>query len=157
MNLSRMMIDRMYIVGRDGNRAGPFKTRFGSDSILVFLENLGIAEGDRIIRPMFDGSEQAYVVESFAFNPAKGKIPAHFSIRIAQASGAEVGMAATAGNTAGELAADPATSGIAPVLQSLSQAIAASPFPAEKRHEAEALLRALLDNEVVASIVGRAV
>lgn len=155
MNLSRMMIDRMYIEGQDGSRAGPFKTRFGSDSILVFLESLGIAEGDRIIRPMFDGSELAYVVEGFAFNPGKGKIPAHFSIRIAQASASEAAMVLPAGSTARDQEANPPTIVIEPALQALAQAIAASPFPAEKRHEAETLLHALRGNEVVASILGR--
>lgn len=146
MNLSRMMIDRMFIEGRDGARSGPFKTRFGSETLLVFQDALRIAEGGRIIQPLSDGSELAHAVEGFSFNPARGKIPAHFSIRIVRASASAAAPAAATDSGMQELAAR---------LQWLEQAIDGTSFSVEQKSEARRLLQALVENKVVAAILGR--
>lgn len=157
MNLSRMMIDRMLIEWQDGSRHGPFKTRFGSETLLVFQDELKIAEGDRVIQTLSDGSELAHLVEGFSFNPARGKVPAHFSIRIVRASEPTTREAPAAAATTQRTDADIDAQGILTALRSLEHAIERAPFSAGQKEEAARTLRTLLDNEIVASLLKRQV
>lgn len=151
MNLSRMMIDRMFIESHGGSRHGPFKTRFGGDTLLVFREELLIREGDRIVQPLSDGSEISHLVEGFSYNPPRGKIPAHFSIRIVRAS--DIVAPEKVSNVGGT--AEIATHDIAAALEALELAIESGPFSAQEKGTAIRMLHALQENEIIARVLKR--
>lgn len=141
MNLARMMTDKFFIEDRNGMRSGPFKTKFGGTTLMVFHDALQTAEGDRIIRLMPDGSEQVCVVESSAFSAGSRHIPGHFSIGISEPL--PVSIAA--------LSTTPAPHPVASSMQALAQAIERTAFPPQQKREAQAMLQALLAHPVVAA------
>lgn len=156
MNLARMMTDKVFFENKNGTRQGPYKTRFGTDRITVFQDELNVAAGDRVVQPLSDGSEQAYMVEAVAHNAARRNIPGHFIISIAReavASSMSGTPAASAGLDIG--AATPGTCGgnIPALLQSLAGSIENASFPAEQKDEAKRLLRALIEHPVVAAVL----
>lgn len=156
MNLTRMMTDKVFFEDKNGTRQGPYKTRFGADRITVFQDELNVAAGDRVVQPLSDGSEQAYMVEAVAHNAARRNIPGHFIISIAReavASSMSGTPAASAGLGIGT--ATPGTCGgnIPALLQSLAGSIENASFPAEQKDEAKRLLRALIEHPVVAAVL----
>ncbi|HZW13430.1 MAG TPA: hypothetical protein VFF81_09600 [Noviherbaspirillum sp.] len=155
MNLARMMTDKFFIEDQYGVRSGPFKTKFGSGALMVFLDELRITEGDHIIRPMADGSERAYRVDGCSHNAGSRNIPAHYSIKISEAIATQAASAHIVMECqhlpSGEVHTNrPA---LAASMQSLAQAIDESAFPAEQKDEAKAILRKLLEDPVVAAVL----
>ncbi|GAB3549993.1 hypothetical protein GCM10027343_32500 [Noviherbaspirillum agri] len=169
MNLARMMTDKFFVEDRHGVRSGPFKTKFGSGTLMVFQDDLPISEGDHIIRPMADGTERAYRVEGCSQNAGSRNVPAHYAIRVAELVAAQGPHAHGATDDRSALRPDinsSATNALASFpeltaseqclplsLQLLAQAIDDSSFPAEQKDEAKALLRSLLAHPVVASVL----
>lgn len=161
MNLARMMTDRFFIEDRAGTRSGPFKTKFGSGSLMVFQNDLVVAAGDRVVRPLADGSERAYLVESSSFHNGSRHIPSHFAISISEQAvphGADIPAASTAsgGENPSNRDADLKFHGIAASLQLLSRAIERSDSAPGQKREASALLRTLLQHPVVAAVLANA-
>lgn len=162
MNLARMMTDKFFIEDQRGMRSGPFKTKFGSGTIMVFQNDLDVAKGDRIIRPFSEGSERAYIVESCSFNSGSRNIPGHFSITISEL--AETQETAVPPTSVAVDCTNPAAPGdnidfhgIAASLQSLARAIDCSAFSSEQKNEANAILRSLLENPVVSAALAGSV
>lgn len=151
MNLSRMMVDRFFIESHDGSRHGPYKTRFGGDTLLVFREELLIGEGDRIVQPLSDGSELSHRVEGFSFNPPRGKIPPHFSICIVRTS--DIVAPDKVANIDGT--SEIVTHDIATTLKALEHAIESGPFSAAEKATAIRMLHALQENEIIARVLKR--
>lgn len=158
MNLARMMTDPFFIEDRAGTRNGPFKTKFGSGTLMVFQSELNIAEGDRIIRPLPDGSERTYIVEGSSFSSGSRNIPGHYSIRISEQAAAP-GAASSALTATRDCegtsaqAADKGLHSIAASMQSLAQAIERADFPSEQKEAARKALHALIENPVVTAVL----
>lgn len=144
MHLARMMTDKVFFEDNKGTRSGPYKTKFGADRITVFQDELQVAEGDRVIRPMPDGSEEVYLAGPVTRTEARRNIPAHFSIALAGEATA-VTTASTAPVSKDE--------NVAEALQSLAGSIEHSRFPREQKDEARRILRMLAEHPVIAALV----
>lgn len=146
MNLARMMTDKVFFEDRNGSRSGPYKTRFGTGRITVFQDGLQVAEGDRVIQPLPDGTERIHIAEAVTYNEGRRNIPGHFSIALAiEAEPAVRESAAAGGNEEDALTAAP--------LQLLAEGIENSGFPVEQKDEARRLLRMLVEHPVVAAVL----
>ena len=158
MNLARMMTDKVFFEDKNGTRSGPYKTRFGAERITVFQDELPVAEGDRVIQPLPDGTEQAYIAEVVSCNAGRGNIPGHFSIAIAKVAASPMPVASVTGtgsdDARGARAGNSIHESIAASLQRLAECIDDTDFPAGQKDEAKRLLRALVDNPVVAAVLG---
>ena len=152
MNLARMMTDKVFFEDKNGARSGPYKTKFGTDRITVFQDELHVAEGDRVIQPLPDGSEQLYIAEAIHCNAARGNIPAHYSITIAKETASP--MPGTTLTTANARAGNDNHAHLAALIQSFTQGIENSNFPADQKDEAKRLLHALIEHPVVAAVLG---
>jgi hypothetical protein len=153
-----MMTDRFLIEHRGGRQSGPFKTKFGSGTILVFQDELEVSEGDLVIQLLPDGSERLYAVEGSASSNGSRNIPAHFSIRLSEPLETREAIASrNGGNPDGgslpSLNAARSPREIAAAMQSLATAIDGSGFPSAQKEEASAALRALLEHPVVAAVL----
>lgn len=146
-----MMTEKVFFEDRNGVRIGPYKTRFGADRITVFEDELRVSEGDLVIQPLADGTEQAYIADVVSHNAARRNIPAHFSIAItktdatARALPVMSGVDAPGSNNNSER--------IAAALGRLAECIENSCFPADQKDEAAGLLRAITAHPVIAEIL----
>ena len=155
MNLARMMTDRVFFEDKNGTRVGPYKTRFGTDRITVFQDELNVKEGDRVIQPLPDGTEQGYIAEAVSYNAERRNIPAHFSITIAKEAApplpvADTGIGAHVSTTPPRKNID---ENIAAFIQCMTEGIDNASFPAEQKDEARQLLGALIEHPVVAAVL----
>ncbi len=158
MNLTRMMTDKVFFEDKNGIRSGPYKSRFGTDRITVFQDELNVTEGDRVIQSLPDGTEQIYIAGAITYNAGRRNIPGHFSIAITrEAASPAPGMSAAGTGTdihrAGARAGNTSIENIAASLQSLAKSIENTDFPAEQKDEAERLLRSLIAHPVVAAVL----
>jgi hypothetical protein len=151
MNLARMMTDKVFFEDKTGTRIGPYKTRFGTDRITVFQDELSVKEGDRVIQPLPDGSEQGYTVEAVSHHAERRNIPAHFSITLAKEAApplpvVHAGLGARAPVKSNE-------ENIALFIQRMTEGIDNAGFPAEQKDEARRLLRALIEHPVIEAVL----
>lgn len=152
MNLARMMTDKVFFEDQHGTRSGPYKTRFGTDRITVFQDELKVTEGDRVIQPLADGTERFYMAEAVTYNAARRNIPGHFSITIAAV--AHVPDSSVKGMCATDVeAGDNNSENLPALIQSLAERIEHSGFSAEQKDEARHLLRTLVEHPVVAAVL----
>lgn len=153
MNLTRMMTDKVFFEDKNGIRSGPYKTKFGTDRITVFRDELTVTEGDRVIQPLPDGTEQFYMAEAVTYNAGRGNIPGHFSIAIAREASSSMTGARTVAHAV-NAGAGIGKEDIPALLQSLSERIDNASFPADQKDEARRLLRTLIAHPVVAAVLG---
>lgn len=161
MNLTRLMTDKVFFEDQSGIRSGPFKTKFATGTIIIFQSDLKVTEGDRVIQPLPNGSEQIYIAEDVTFNSGLRNIPAHFSIKVVKESVTQkraTPMASTTYNISGAnvQVGDHNIQNIAASMQQLAQTIEDSNFPPEQKSEAKEVLRSLVENPVVAAVLGGA-
>ncbi|HYD94694.1 MAG TPA: hypothetical protein VEC01_05160 [Noviherbaspirillum sp.] len=161
MNLARMMTDKVYFEDMNGIRTGPYKTRFGTDRITVFQDELNVGEGDHVVQPLADGTERIYVADNVTYNAGRRNIPGHFSITITRE--AESPAAATSALHArmdtlvsNVQAGDNNNVNIAALIRSLAQSIENTDLPAEQKDEAKRLLRTLIEHPVMTALLGGA-
>ena len=50
MSLQRMLTDNAFIENKNGERVGPFKTKFGGAKLVVFNDQLVVSEDDIVIQ-----------------------------------------------------------------------------------------------------------
>lgn len=157
MNLTRMMTDKVFFEDKNGIRIGPYKTKFGTERITVFQDELNVAEGDCVIQPLPDGTEQIYMVEAIAYSAGRRNIPGHFIISIAREAAST--MPGTSMTSAGidlhgaNAAVGNNNENIPALVQSLAEGIENTSFPADLKDEAKRLLRTLIEHPVVAAVL----
>lgn len=152
MNLTRLMTDKAWIEGANGQRHGPYKTKFGGLSILMFQPELAVSEGERIIQSLPDGSEQCYRVEAVTSNAQRGHIPAHISIRIVK-DDAQASASAANANADVQPGLEE-TRGISSALATLSRAIDGATVAEDQKNDARRLLQSLTDTAVIKGLLG---
>ncbi|OWW22661.1 hypothetical protein AYR66_27330 [Noviherbaspirillum denitrificans] len=152
------MTDKVFFEDRNGTRIGPYKTKFGADRITVFQDELQVAEGDRVIQPLADGSEQAYLVDGVAYGAARRNVPGHFSITIKKEAASSAPGTPAMRTALNESVSDQAGNNehAAALVRSLATGIENANFPREQRDEARRLLETLIAHPVVAAVLGGA-
>ena len=163
----RLLNDSVFIQNAAGERAGPYKCTLGTPkgktqpSATIFDPKLDVEEGWKVLRPLPSGKEEAYVILQADYQPGLHQIPPHWHLILRkEASLLDPGKRAQTtiniSNSQGIQIGDHNVQHIANSLQGLLEEIEQSAAPAPAKSEARGALRTLIENPVVASILGGA-
>jgi hypothetical protein len=164
MNLKAHLDDDAMIEHGDGTRSGPYKTKFAGNALLFVDGSLPIEEGDVVIQTLPGGRERRHVaIEVNHISAVLGLVEPHCSVtvrseaahRARQAPAANTTNVTVSGGTVqiGNHNAQTITSS----FQTLVHAIESSNFSQAEKVEAKGKLRSVLENPVVAAVLGAAV
>lgn len=160
MNIEDLMTDQAFAEDSTGHRAGPFKTKFGGDELMIFDKSLVVEEGDFIIQPLPGGREKKLRVVDVQFSSGlAGAIPPSFTLKVSAGS---VVPAPTPGNTTYNISGTNVQVGnhnaqhITASFQTLLSDIEKSDFSTADKAEAKSRLMKVLESPVVLSLLGPA-
>lgn len=162
MSIQRMMTDDAYIEDSQGKRYGPIKTKFGGKKLTVFDDKLSVGEGDVVIQPLPNGTEVRYVVIDSQFNTGLRSIKAHYSLTVEKESKQQKAEK-MASNTTYHISnsnvqvGDGNVQNIVNSFEQLAREIEVSNSSPAQKEEAKGLLKSLITNPTVASVLGGAV
>lgn len=157
--------DTVYIEDNAGTRSAPYKTAIGSKnglSATIFEATLDIEEGWKLIRPLPSGKEDTFTILEANYSPGLSSIPAHWTLKLRKDSSMlnnpKSPQATTINitNSQGIQIGDHNVQHIASSLIGLVEQIESTNMPISEKAEAKGLLRDLMSNPVVASILGGA-
>ena len=162
MSLQKMLTDNAFIENKSGDRLGPFKTKFGATKLVVFNDKLVVSEDDIVIQPLPNGTEERFVVTDVQFNSGLGRIKAHFSITVIKETKQqrEKKLASNTTfhiNNSNVQVGDGNIQNIVNSFEQLVQEIESSNATAPEKEEAKGLLKSLISNPTIASVLGGAV
>lgn len=162
MSLQRMMTDEAFIENMQGERTGPFKTKFGAGKLIFFDDTLIVSEGDIVIQPLPNGREERYIITDSQFSSGLGSTKAHYSVSIVKESkqqrAEKVGPNTTFHiNNSSVQVGDGNVQNIVNSFEQLSKEIESSDSTPEQKEEAKVLLKSLISNPTVAAVLGGAV
>ncbi|MFK5947598.1 MAG: hypothetical protein QM500_02365 [Methylococcales bacterium] len=162
MSLQRMMTDDAFIENERGERDGPYKTKFGAKKLVIFNDKLKVSEGDVVIQPLPNGTEERFVVTDSQFSSGLGSIKPHYSISVVKESKQqrEQKMAANTTfhiNNSNVQVGDGNVQNIVNSFEQLVKEIDSSASTPAQKDEAKGLLKSLITNPTVASVLGGAV
>lgn len=162
MSIQKLMTDNAFIEDKNGERFGPFKTKFGGSKIIFFDDKLLAKEEDVVIQPLPNGTEQRFVVTDVQFNSGMRGIKAHFSISIVKESKQQK-EEKVATNTTFHInnshvqVGDGNIQNIVNSIEQLVEKIDNSKSTSEQKEEAKGLLKTFISNPTVAAVLGGAV
>ncbi|MFA5171723.1 MAG: RIP homotypic interaction motif-containing protein [Sulfuriferula sp.] len=157
--------DTVYIENNTGTRSAPYKTAIGSKnglSATIFEATLDAEEGWKLIRPLPSGKEEIFTILEANYSPGLHSIPPHWKLKLRKDSSMlnspKPPQATTINitNSQGIQIGDHNVQHIASSLIGLVEKIESTNMPAQEKAEAKGLLRDLMSNPVVASILGSA-
>ena len=159
MSIQRMMTDDAFIENERGERNGPYKTKFGSAKLTIFNDKLIVADGDVVIQPLPNGTEERFVVTDSQFSSGLGSIKAHYSISVVKESKQqrEQKMASNTTfhiNNSSVQVGDGNIQNIVNSFEQLVKEIESSESTSVQKEEAKGLLKSLITNPTVASVLG---
>lgn len=118
-----------------------------------------VAEGDVVVQPLPNGTEERFVVTDTQFSSGLGSIKAHYSISVVKESKQqrEQKMASSTTYNINNSSVQVGDGNIQNIVNSFEQLVekidSSKSTPAEKE-EAKGLLKSLITNPVVASVLG---
>lgn len=160
MSIQRMMTDDAFIENERGERNGPYKTKFGAAELIIFNDKLIVADGDVVIQPLPNGTEERFVVTGAQFSSGLGRsIKAHYSISVVKESKQqrEQKMASNTTfniNNSSVQVGDGNVQNIVNSFEQLVKEIESSESTPVQKEEAKGLLKSLITNPTVASVLG---
>lgn len=162
MSLQRMLTDNAFIENKNGERVGPFKTKFGGAKLVVFNDQLVVSEDDIVIQLLPNGTEERFAVTDVQFNSGLGSIKAHYSITVIKETKQqrEKKLASNTTfhiNNSNVQVGDGNIQNIVNSFEQLVQEIESSNSTQPQKEEAKGLLKSLISNPTVASVLGGAV
>ena len=162
MSLESLMTDDVYIENAHGERNGPYKTKFGGDSLTVFNEKLVITEGDIVIQPLPNKTEVRFVVTDTKFSSGLRGIKPHYSINVVKESKQQKEQELATNttfhiNNSNVQVGDGNIQNIVNSFEQLIKEIDSSDSTPEQKEKAKGLLGSLISNPTVAAILGGAV
>lgn len=162
MSLQRMMTDDAFIENDRGERDGPYKTKFGAKKLTIFNDKLKVSEGDVVIQPLPNGTEERFVVTDAQYSSGLSSIKAHYSLSVVKESRQqrEQKMAANTTfhiNNSNVQVGDGNVQNIVNSFEQLVNEIDNSASSPAQKEEAKGLLKSLISNPTVASVLGGAV
>lgn len=159
--------DTVFIQSPDGIRSGPYKTKVGSSggghSATVFDESFAAEEGWLLVRELPGGREETYQLLEMNFSHGHSGISPHWSLKLRKSSSLvhqsqpKQAPSITINNSHGFQIGDNNVQHIANGLAGLVRKIEESPASAEEKAEAKSRLAKLMENPIVASVLGSAV
>lgn len=161
MSLQRLMTDDVFFENDRGERSGPYKTKFGGSGITVFNDKLVVHEGDVVIQPLPNGTEERFVITETKFSSGLGSIKPHFSIGLIKESKhhreeRKVANTTFHINNSNVQVGDGNIQNIVNSFERLVQEIDNHSSTPEQKKEAKGLLKSLISNPIVAAVLGGA-
>lgn len=164
MDFAEFLTDDAWIEHANGHRSGPFKTSFGGNSLLFMQGDLAIDEGEIVIQTLPGGSERRHVaIEVKHVSAVFGVAEAHCSVRVRSEASHKARQAPATSTTNVTVSGGSVQIGnhnmqtITSSFQTLVHAINSSNFSQAEKVEAKGRLRSVLENPVVAAVLGAAV
>ena len=160
--LQRLMTDNVFFENDRGERIGPFKTKFGNSDITVFDDKLVVKEGDVVIQPLPNGTEDRFVITDTNFSSGLGPVPPFYTINIVKESKQQRKEKLAANttfhiNNSNVQVGDGNVQNIVNSFEQLVQEIDNSSSTPDQKEEAKGLLKSLITNPTVAAVLGGAV
>lgn len=160
--LQRLMTDNVFFENEHGERIGPYKTKFGSSEITVFDNKLVVKEGDVVIQPLPNGTEERFVITDTNFSSGLGPVSPYYTINIVKESKQQrkEKMAANTTfhiNNSNVQVGDGNVQNIVSSFEQLIEKIDSSTSTPQQKEDAKGMLKSLLNNPTVAAVLGGAV
>jgi hypothetical protein len=162
--LEKLYTDDVYIMDKEGNKRGPYKTRFGSGNTLTFLDEtleIVVDTGYQVIRPLEDGGEMVFNVIAYDFQERINRIPPQHIVKIENRDKAQVQEETEAvqkkvDHTKGSQVEEIDGMNIPDAFVALIERIDASDTTPKEKAEARSIIKKLLENRAVSTILGEA-
>ena len=157
--------DTVFIENGDGERSAPYKTAIGSKnglSATIFEKSLDVEEGWKLIRALPNGKEESYTILEANYNAGLHSIPASWKLKLKKDSSllnkspVHKNTTINISNSQGIQVGDHNTQNIETGLKELVEQINTSGVNESEKQEAKSTLRQLMDNPVVAGVLGGA-
>lgn len=153
--------DDMLVQKPDGTRLGPFKTNFATNEIRIYDEALDADVGDFIVQLLPGGKEKLHVVRDINHSKGLRSISPHW-ILVTQSLSEQERQQAMSGptynfsNSNVQIGNHNVQNIVASMESLVTEINNAAVEPAEKE-KAKGILRSLIENPVVASVLGAGV
>ena len=157
--------DTVYIENGDGERSVSYKTAIGSKgglSATIFEKSLDVEEGWKLIRALPNGKEESYTILETNYNAGLHSIPASWKLKLKKDSSlihkspVQKNTTINISNSQGIQVGDHNVQNIETGLKELVEQINSSSVNDSEKQEAKSALRQLMDNPVVAGVLGGA-
>ncbi|EAU0154331.1 hypothetical protein MX185_001339 [Salmonella enterica subsp. enterica serovar Ruiru] len=155
--------DTIFIEKPTGDRAGPFKTAISSKdgfSASIFEANLDVEEGWKLIRLLPNGKEELFSILETNYSPGLSRIPPHWMLKLRKESSIvsahQPATTINISNSSGIQIGDHNVQHIANSFIGLIEKIEGSNAAEQEKTKAKSLLREVLENPTVASVLGSA-
>ena len=162
---SAFLNDTVYIENHGGERSGPYKAAIGNKnglSATIFEQQLDVEEGWKLVRSLPNGKEEKYTILEANYSPGLQAIPPHWVLKLRKDTSlikSEVEKKTTTihiRNSQGIQIGDNNIQNITNSLEGLIELINSSPASEEEKRKAKGLIRKLVENPIVASVLGAA-
>jgi len=157
--------DTVYIESSNGERSVAYKTAIGSKgglSATIFEKALDVEEGWKLMRALPNGKEESYTILETNYNAGLHSIPASWKLKLKKDSSllnkppVHKNTTINISNSQGIQVGDHNTQNIETGLKELVEQINSSDINDSEKQEAKSALRKLMDNPVVAGVLGGA-
>ena len=158
MDFHSMMTDDAFVEDQQGNRTGPFKTKFAGDELTFFDKQFHAEEGESIVQVLPSDRERKYRVVEAQFRSGLHGIPAHHCVKVQTGSAATPAPAPS--NTFNFSGSNTVQIGnhnaqhITATFQTLIAGIDNSNCTSTEKADAKSKLRAFLESPVAAAVLG---
>jgi hypothetical protein len=157
----KMMNDDAYVIDASGLRHGPFKTKFGGETLAFFEENFRADVGDFIVQALPGGQERNHEVIDVDYSSGLRAIPACWTVTVKKVSAAQAASLAAIHNytinATNVQVGNHNTQHITANLQTLISTINNSDCSPEQKSDAKSKLRTFLESPLMAAVLGGAV
>ena len=157
--------DTVYIENGSGERSIAYKTAIGSKgglSATIFERSLDVEEGWKLIRALPNGKEESYTIQETNYSAGLHTIPASWKLKLKKDSSLlnkpplHKNTTINISNSQGIQVGDHNTQNIESGLKELIEQINSSAVNDSDKQEAKGALKQLMDNSVVAGVLGGA-
>jgi len=155
--------DTVFIERTAGERSGPYKTAISSKggfSASIFEANLDVEEGWKLIRPLPNGKEELFTILEANYSSGLSSIQPHWTLKLRKESSLAAAPPPTTTinitNSSGIQIGDHNIQHIVNSFVGLIEKIEASNVPPQEKAKAKSLMRSVLENPIVAAVLGSA-
>lgn len=162
---SSLQNDSIFIENTNGERTGPYKTNLSSKqgiSATIFDKSLDVEEGWKVIRVLPNEKEEFYTILETKYSPGLSSIPPNWKLKLRKDSSLinrapiQKNTTININNSQGIQVGDHNVQNIEAGIKELIEQINASNVNESEKMEAKSVLKQLMDNPVVAGVLGGA-
>lgn len=158
MDLRSLQNDSVFVLKADGTRTGPYKTAVSQGTATVFDPKFDADDGDKLIRLLPNGKEEAYLILSCEYSSGLHSIPPHYNLKLQKTTAVQPPAAKSTTinihNSSGIQVGDHNVLNIQNALNELVQRIDVASATPEQKAEAKSKLAAFLTHPLVTSVLG---